>query len=145
MINAVIGSISRALKKEFGSRYKTYKEEKHQGLEEPCFFISCINPTKGLFLMKRYFRQNQFCIQYFPETEKKNEECHTVAERLFVCLENLTVDGISVCGTNMNYEVTDGILHFFVNYDMYVYRVTEPPAVIGEVSCKTSVKGQVMK
>ena len=72
MINSIIDSISIALNAEFGDCYKNYKEEKKQDLEEPCFFIQCLNPTQRLFLNKRYFRKNQFCIQYFPETSDKN-------------------------------------------------------------------------
>lgn len=141
MINAIIEAVSRALKDEFGSRYKIHMEEKQQDLQEPCFFISCINPTNVLFLKKRYFRQNQICVQYFPETKKKNMECHETAERLFVCLEYLTVEGVSVRGTKMKYEVIDGILHFFVNYDLFVCRAAEPEDTIEEVSYGASVKG----
>ena len=46
-----------------------------------------------------------------------------------------------VMGTKMKYEVVDGILHFFVNYDMFVYRTAETVPVMEEVSSETSVKG----
>jgi len=92
MINAIIEAISISLNAEFGGRYKIYLEVKRQGLQEPCFFIQCLNPTNQLFLNKRYFRTNQFCIQYFSEREeRKKEECYAVAERLFQCLEWLEV------------------------------------------------------
>lgn len=127
MINAILEAISVSLNAEFGDRYKNYREEKKQDLKEPCFFIFCINPANRLFLGKRYFRSNLFCIQYFPESEKrKNEECHAVAERLFSCLEYITVNGEPAMGTQMRYEIVDEILHFFVNYDMFVYKVSEP-------------------
>lgn len=142
MINFIIESISMALNAEFGDKYKIHREAKRQGLEEPCFFIQCLNPTEKLFLGKRYFRQNQFCIQYFPEDElHKNEECYDVAERLLPCLEYLNVGGDLVMGTKMRYEVVDGILHFFVNYDLFVYRVVESVSAMEEVSSETSVKG----
>ncbi len=144
MINSIIDSISIALNAEFGDCYKNYKEEKKQDLEEPCFFIQCLNPTQRLFLNKRYFRKNQFCIQYFPETGDKNEECLAVAERLLECLEYLTVNSDLVMGTKMHYEVIDGILHFFVNYDMFVYKIAETVPIMEEVSAETSVKGQVI-
>lgn len=145
MINSIIDSISIALNAEFGDCYKNYKEEKKQDLEEPCFFIQCLNPTQRLFLNKRYFRKNQFCIQYFPETSDKNEECFAVAERLLERLEYLTVNRDLVMGTKMHYEVVDGILHFFVNYDMFVYKIAEIIPIMEEVLAETSVKGQVMK
>lgn len=142
MINTLITSISICLNAEFGDKYKIHREAKKQGLKEPCFFIQCLNPTKKLFLGKRYFRQNQFCIQYFPEDELHgNEECYAVAERLLSCLEYLDVAGDLVMGTKMRYEVVDGILHFFVNYDLFVYKVVESAPVLERISSETHMKG----
>ena len=89
MINSIIAAITTCLKAEFGSRYKVHMEEKKQGLMEPCFFISCINPDSQLFLGKHYMRKNQFCIQYFPETEKKKQVNHLQILRLTVKLPQL--------------------------------------------------------
>lgn len=142
MINSIIESISITLNAEFGNKYKIHREAKKQGLIEPCFFIQCLNPTENLFFWKRYFRQNQFCIQYFPEDKLQgNQECYAVAERLFSCLEYLDVSGDLVMGTKMKYEVTDGILHFFVNYDCFVYKVGGSLPMMEEVSSETHVKG----
>ena len=142
MINSIIESISITLNAEFGDKYKIHREEKKQGLKEPCFFIQCLNPTEELFFWKRYFRKNQFCIQYFPENKLHGkEECYAVGERLFSCLEYLDVGGDLVMGTKRKYEVVDGILHFFVNYDLFVYKVAEPVPFMEEVSSETHVKG----
>lgn len=142
MINSIVESISISLDAEFGDKYKIHMEAKRQGMQEPCFFIQCLNPTEELFLGKRYFRRNPFCIQYFPEDELHgNRECRAVAERLFFCLEYLDVCGASVMGTERKYEVVDGILHFFVNYDLFVYKVGESVPVMGESSSETRVKG----
>lgn len=142
MINSIIESISITLNAEFGDKYKIHREAKRQGLKEPCFFLQCLNPTEKLFFWKRYFRQNQFCIQYFPEDKfQENQECYAVGERLFSCLEYLDVGGDLVMGTKRKYEVADGILHFFVNYDLFVYKVAESVPVMEEVSSETHVKG----
>ena len=142
MINTIIESISVALNAAFGDRYELHMEEVEQGLEDPYFVISCIYSTNKLLSGKRYFRCNQFCIQYFPEDEAhKNKEYNEVAERLFMCLEYLDVGGNLAMGTKMKYEVIDGILHFFVNYDLFVYKVAESVAVMEKVSSETSVKG----
>ena len=141
MINSIIESISITLSSEFGDKYKIHREEKRQGLTEPCFFIQCLNPTEELFFWKRYFRKNQFCIQYFPENKLHGkEECYAVGERLFSCLEYLDVGGDLVMGTKRKYEVVDGILYFFVNYDLFVYKVGESVPVMEEVSSETHVK-----
>lgn len=123
MINSIIEAISINLDAEFG--YETHMEEIKQDLVEPCFYISCLNPTTELFLGKRYFRQNQVVIQYFPESDNKQRECNVVAERLMWSLEYITLDGDLARGTAMKYEVIDGVLNFFVNYDCFVYRLEE--------------------
>lgn len=137
MINSIMEAISIALNAEFGDRYQNYMEEISQDFAEPCFFIQCLNPTDKLFFGRRYFRKNQFCIQYFPEDKLHgNRECNAVAERLFVCLEYLSVDDNLIMGTHMHGEMADGILHFFVNYDMFVYRKSEPVPFMEEMELR---------
>ncbi len=143
VINAIMEAISISLYAEFGDTCEIYREVKKQGLKEPCFFIQCLNPTNKLFFPKRYFRQNQFCIQYFPREEQhENKECYDIGEQLFSCLEYLEVDNSLVMGTKMRYEVVEGILHFFVNYDMFVYKAGKSLPVMEEVSSKITGKGQ---
>ena len=130
MINALIEAVSISLNGEFGDGYEIHMEEIKQDLKEPCFFISCINPASSLFLGKRYFRENLFCIQYFPGRQgHERAECNETAERLFKCLEYLEVSGRFVKGTGMKYEVADGILNFFVNYDIYIQKKETLPAM----------------
>ncbi len=129
MINAIIKAISISLNEEFGDEYEIMMEENKQDLNEPCFFISCLNPTTRLFFGARYFRENQFCIQYFPGTEDVKEECNAVAERMIWCMEQIRVSEDWLRGTKMKYEIVDGILNFFVNYDCFVYRVKENTAM----------------
>lgn len=125
MINAIITAISIALNEEFGDAYECDMEENKQDLQEPCFFISCPDPNKRQFLGERYERRNMFCIQFFPESENINEECHDTAERMFECLEYITAGGNLIRGTDMGYEIIDGILNFFVNYNFFTYRMKE--------------------
>lgn len=142
MINALIEAISVTLNTEFGDDYEIHMEEIRQGLKEPCFFISCINPSVELFRGKRYFRTHQFCIQFFPKTEEKRRECNEVAERMWPCLEYVTMDGGDrpIRGTKMRYEVVDDVLHFFVNYNCFTYRETEERTEMDEFASSTGVK-----
>lgn len=131
MINKITSGISKAISVEFGDNYEIYKESIEQGLKEPCFSILCINPTNDLFMGKRYFRKNLFCIQYFPATNEKKIECNEVSEKLFNCLEYINVNGDITRGTKMNCEIIDGVLNFFINYDLYVYKVEEKETMGG--------------
>lgn len=137
MINSIIEAISIALDAEFG--YENHMEEIKQDLKEPCFFISCINTTTRLFFWKRYFRENQFCIQYFPETDNKQRECNEVAEKLTWLLEYINVFDTLIHGTKMRYEVIDSVLNFFVNYDCFVYKA-EDETLMETMKSNTCVK-----
>mgnify|MGYP003271508679 FL=1 len=141
MINSIIEAISISLNEEFGDGYETHMEEIKQGLKEPCFFITCLNPTTELFLGKRYFRTNQFCIRYFPETNEKQRECNGVAERMWQCLEYITIYGEDkpIMGTKMKYEVVDGVLNFFVNYDCFIRKI-EQQTPMESLQASTNVK-----
>lgn len=147
-INSIIEAVAAALKEKFGDKYTVYAEEVKQGLNEPCFFISCINPSDRQllgnanrhFLATRYFRENRFCIQYFPaDPNNGRTESYDAAEELFGCLEEITVEGSPLRGTKMDFEYTDGILSFFVSYNFFVYKTREP-VLMGELGRDVSEK-----
>lgn len=141
MINKIIDGISVAINSEFGDSYEIYTESVKQDLEGSCFSILCLNPKIDQFLGKRYFRTNQFCIHYFPSSDEPRSECQAVMERLINCLEIITVDGDPVRGNGMNGEIVDGVLSFFVNYDMFVYKEVEAAPTMETVDYNTDVKG----
>ena len=124
-IQNLINAIAEALFQQFGSGYEIYTEKVEQGLTEPCFMIRCLNPTKNLHLGRCYKRTNQFSIQYIPSTAEAIEECNSVTERLFECLESVILHGKPVRGTELHGEITDGILTFMVNYDGFVLKTEE--------------------
>ena len=147
-INSIVDAIGAALNAGFGSECTVYAEEIKQGLSEPCFFISCINPTDRQFrgnsnrhyFSARYFRENRFCVQYLPSDENDGrEESYDKAERLFSVLEEITADGDILRGTNMSFEYVDGVLSFFVSYNFFVYKTKEPSAM-GEAERETILK-----
>ena len=141
MISSIIKGISVAINTEFGDGYTIYTESIEQGLKEPCFFISCLNPTNKVFFGERYFRTNQMCIQYIPtNTSVEKEECNTVVERLFNCLEYITVGEDPVRGSKMNSEIVDGILNFFVNYDLFIMKLKNEEVAMNEILKNVAVK-----
>lgn len=141
MIDEIIAGISLALNAEFGDDVKIYPEQQKQGFEGPCFFILSIQPSDDLFLGKRHFRRYPFVVHYFPASDlEPKQECYGVAERLYDCLEHITVQGSPSRGTQMKFTVEDGVLIFLVNYDMFVYKVEETTAM-GELSNNITAKG----
>lgn len=147
MINKIVDAISVSLNEAFGDDYEIYTESVEQGLQEPCFSVSCLNPTNNLFRNKKYFRTNLFCIQYFPKSSiEPKAECNAVLERLYDCLELITIvenetTSSLTRGTRMKGEVVNGVLSFFVNYNMFVYKVEVPADEMESLEVKSDIRG----
>lgn len=140
-INTIIDGISAALFAKFGERYEIYTENIPHCLKEPCFAIKSLNPTIKQGLGNRYYKTNSFCIHYFPKSTEPKAEINDVEERLFSCLEYITVDGDLTRGTNMNGENHDNVLFFFVNYNAFVFRKPDEIPVMETVDQRTNLKG----
>lgn len=121
--NLIIDGIVSKIYAEFGDGYEIYTENNKQGLQEPCFSVVCLKSTIKKLLGERYFRKGIFAIYYFAESiDEANKECLDVNERLLDILELITVDGDSIRGKNMESEILDGVLAFYVNYEVFVKR-----------------------
>ncbi len=121
MVGEILTGISIKLNQVFEGCEIYGDSDVVQGLTEPCFFIAVLNPSQTKLIGQRYFREHPFDVQYFPEEAGDNAELHDVASELFEALEYITLlNGDLVHGTSMEYEVIDGVLHFRVNYNMFL-------------------------
>ncbi|MBO5704544.1 MAG: hypothetical protein J6R99_00830 [Alphaproteobacteria bacterium] len=127
MTNDIIKAISSAINDEFGKNYKIYVEDIQQGLQEPCFSVVLLTADNEQIVGGRYYRRANFDVHFFPKDQlNAKRECLDVAERLTVCLDTINfVDNIYHM-IKMNYEIVDGVLHFFVTYNPIVKRIVEP-------------------
>ena len=136
----MINGICLALSAEFGDSYKIYTESVKQGMEEPCFFVLCINPGHKAQITGRYLQSNQFSIQYFPvSSEEPDAECHVVFDRLCMCLELIHAVGAKVRGKEMSGHVEDGVLTFTVEYDAFIC-LQQEQVEMEQVSVDTNAK-----
>jgi hypothetical protein len=142
MVNNIIDGISIKLNQVFGNGYRIYSEKISQGLKEPCFFIAVLNPSETSLLGNRYFRQNHFDVHYFPEDPNDNNDMQTKASSLYEDLEYVTLaNGDMVRGTNMRHETMDGILHFFVDYNMHILKPVTAEDSMETLTVDTNTKG----
>lgn len=134
MINDIIIGIAQKLK-QINPEITIYTEDVHQDMKEPCFIILPLEPTQEARLPNRYWRTYPFDVHYFPTPIDKNlkqkEEIYGVVEKLLFELEHITFrkdDPLEslLRGTKMRYEIVDNVLHFFVNYNMFVKQKVEP-------------------
>ena len=114
----------------FGAGYKIYQNDVEQGFKEPCFFIAVLKPDISPLQKNRFMNRNPLDVHYFPTSGRNNAELFTTAGDLMECLEFITLpNGDVLHGTSMSYEVQDGVLHFFVNYNLTLRRETEETAM----------------
>ncbi|WP_313524824.1 phage tail terminator family protein [Anaerotignum sp.] len=140
MVNKLITGIGQAIRREFPeTTYKIYTEKTEQDLKRPCFFILCVNQRREAKLNERFRLNSSFDIQYFPYVG--NVEGGETAGKLWLVLEWVTIDDALIRGSSMNYKIEDGILHFFVDYNVSMDRKKEPNVFMEEVK----VNGEISK
>lgn len=126
MIYKTIMGISQALNEEFKESYAVYINQVEQELQSSCFLIVPVKHEQKQKLGNRYELLQSFDIRYFPSsTQEYTEECANVTSKLFRILEYITVDGDLTRGTNMSAQIQDGIMHFFVDFNLFVFKLQE--------------------
>ncbi|MEK5480310.1 DUF6838 family protein [Paenibacillus sp. FSL R5-0407] len=129
MIEVTVNSIRSGLILALSDLFPTmgiYGEAIREGFEAPCFFVKLLTMGHDQELDRRYRRSYSFDIHYFPDSADPNEEAHGMAEQLYDKLRQVNIDGALYRGTSMNHEVVDGVLHFFVDINFFVYSEKQP-------------------
>lgn len=142
MYNDILTAVTRSLDELFPDR-TIYTEAVEQGLQEPCFFINLLEPNEKQMMGQRYFRSTGLCVQYLPgPVEKPSRELNRVADILFNILEYVDLlDGAKLKGTNMSCKFSDGVLSFFVHYNMFILKPKEQEKPMEELENDINMKG----
>lgn len=126
MLNEIMEAIAIKINSVFGDDYEIYRDTVQQGLKEPCFFIGILKPEITPIMGNRFIERNPFDIQYFPKKQGDSAELFTVAKKLMLSLDFITLlDGDQLHGIHMSYEIIENVLHFFVQYHVSMKKQTE--------------------
>lgn len=129
MVNNCFNWITVALHNEFGSDYKFYVEEIEQNVKKPCFVVGTLNPLVKARSPVKYRRVVPIVLYYFTNKENTvdaKRDCYEIAERLFDSLEYLRADDdVIIRGSDISWEVVEGVLQFFVTYSFDVIKEKE--------------------
>lgn len=121
-IGAITSAVSTAVYNAFGDGYEIYTDKVTQGLREPCFLIRCLNGAKNVDLGRRYKRETQISVQYFPKAEGDCAEIADALERLLEALDTIEADGCLLHGRDIAGTPHDGMLTVTAIYDGFVLR-----------------------
>lgn len=138
--NGITEGIGAALSAAFPDAV-IYAESVAQGVEMPCFFIRCLSSSDAPLVYPRSVRKYLFTVQYLPADElNPARECADISDRLYRCLNYITVEGQLVRGTDLRHEFVDDTLSFFADYGVVVSRASTDDNAMSEVSRKISTK-----
>jgi len=121
--NSVIQGIGNILNSHY-PQVPLMNEELSQGMTAPSFYVKMVKCEHEQELGDRYKRRISFDIQYH---DSGIVNMHSIAEQLFNAMELISIDAMLCRGKGMYYEISGGILHFFVSYEVVVKR--EPAEV----------------
>lgn len=124
MLNDIMDAVTRRLNELFGDGYEIYTDAVEQGLKEPCFFVQFLEPSEKPMIGRRYYRETAMCIQHLPgDTVQPSRELNRVADILMDGMEYVTLaNGDLLRGTGRSHRTEDGVLSFFVSYNMFVLK-----------------------
>lgn len=127
MYKDIIDAVTVHINDLFGDSYKIYANSVNQGLEEPCFFVQILEPSEKQVFGPRYYRETLICVQYIPQERRDvTGDLYRVADILMDGMEIIRLDdGSPLRGTGRRFQIVDGVLNFFVSYNMYVLRTPE--------------------
>lgn len=135
--NAVIKKLSL-----FTPELPVYDEAVEQGMQQPCFFVLLLESSQAREIDRRYRRFNSYDIHYFPDPDAAapREACELMAERLYSEVEYVTGSEGGYWGTSMRHEIVDGVLHFFVQYNVHLFRTKVPEVKMQAMTERSGIK-----
>ena len=121
--NMILDGITLALRTAYPNS-KIESRPIEQELRPPAFTVRLVSAEQVRQMGQRWRRLPRFDILYFPKAGR--EDCYDVADNLCGALELITLpSGDMLRGTDVSFEVVDGVLHFLISYNHFVYVKTE--------------------
>ena len=142
MGNELLTGIITKLRDTFGYDTTIYLDEVKQELQEPCFFVRILEVSQEPGLDNRYRRKYFLDIEYHCDEDVQTaRKFADVANTLLMAVEYIYMGDDLVRGTGIHYEVQDNVLHFFINYDFFVFRVPDEVPYMETLTQRGNLKG----
>ena len=129
MTKIIIDDVRKGIMKQINTfrdkdTTEIYSEDIPQNFKEPCFFIKEVRSSQTKELGKRYKGGHLYDIHYFsnPDSNSKNQDMRDMAEIMYGHMEFIEVNNKLTMGQELNHQIVDGVLHFFVKYPLFLYK-----------------------
>lgn len=109
-----------------------YTEPVEQDLQEPAFYIHCIDVDQSDLIAKRFKHSLPFEVVYFPLNGLA--DINATLPEILVNLALIELQGgVKIRGKDLKAQPIDGEGHLFVTYDIVVKIPETPPETMEEI------------
>lgn len=134
MMEELLSAVARALQGAAGETCPVYVGRVEQGLRPPCFLLVPLETVRTPLGQGRYLTRYRLDIHGFPDPAAGVTELYLLGEKLLTAVETVTLpDGDRLRGRGARCEVTDGVLHCFVGYEV-IARPADEGERMGELT-----------
>ena len=95
-------------------------EQQEQNFEVPCFYIEPLTVVRVSEINKVQGRNYTFNIRYHQAENEPLINLNFMGDSLIDDMELLDLKGDLIHGSKMSYKIIDGVLHFFINYNVFL-------------------------
>ena len=121
MINVVQEIVDKLRTVYPSAQYDIYTERIEQGFSAPCFSIRQLRADVTPYPSGLHEIVQHMDVRFFPSDSRPQEQCRETAQTLTLLLRRTE----SLRGSNLSWEITDEVLHFFADYRQFVREVPE--------------------
>ena len=121
MINTVQEIVDRLRTAFPPEQYDIYTERIEQGFSAPCFSIRQLRADVTPYPSGLHEIVQHMDVRFFPSDSRPQEQCREAAQTLTLLLRRTE----SLRGSHLSWEITDEVLHFFVDYRQFVREIPE--------------------
>lgn len=135
VVKEMIIGIATKIGKIYNNKYPIYTDAEQQGVDKPCFFIKYLkgNENREIGLQDRFYKDKiNFVIIGYTE-DGNSEVLYDMVDRLYELEYIELTDKTLLKANKLHPEIEDGVLHFFVDYEIFIKKESE--TMIGMDNC----------
>lgn len=142
--NEIIYGIAAKIKEIYKDKenYPIYTDKEEQGEERPCFFIKDLtgDENREIGLHNRFYKKTLNIVIIFFTENGETELVNDVIDNLYE-LEYIELSDKSLIrAMKLHHKVEDGVLHFFIDYTLFIEKNPSIAVKMNDYSLSGEVK-----
>ena len=149
VIEAVIYAMAAKMSEIFAndkgeSKYPIYKNGEEQGVDKPCFFIKYLTgeESREIGLKDRFYKDTLNFVIIGYTLDGDETILHEMLEGLYELEYVTATDGTLLRAMKLHPEIDDGVLHFLIDYKIFVKKENEVAENMNNYDFNEEVKNE---